>query len=246
MDQNQENNTSPIKKSSSDISTPNSILIGAIIISISIFSAAYMITKGGLSTGTLGQGSSQTSPLPGSQVKVTDRSDQAYIGSKLAPVTMYEFGDFQCLFCKKFFQESFGNLKTKYIDTGKVRLVFRHFPITQIHNNAEIASEAAECANRQGQFEAYYSILYTQGQGDGTGLDLGSLKKYASQIGLNTTTFNQCLDNHETKSVVTADEALGSSLGVTGTPAFFIDGQLILGAQPLDVFIKAIEVTLKK
>ncbi len=238
----QDQNITPetsVRNKSKDISIPNSILIGAILISISIFSSAYIITRGGLSTG-------QTANQTGSQVKLTDRADQPYIGSKLAPVTMYEFGDFQCPFCKKFFQESFSDLKTKYIDTGKVRLVLRHFPLTQIHLNAEIASEAAECANRQGQFESYYNILYTNGQGHGTGLDAASLKKYASQIGLNMTIFNQCLDNHQTKSVVTADEALGSSLGVTGTPAFFINGQMTLGAQPVSVFEDAIDTALKK
>lgn len=232
-----EENNFPAKKPSRDISVQSSILIGSILIAISIFSGAYMLTKGGF-----GNGSAQATD----KLTVKDRDGQPTIGNTKAPVTMYEFGDFQCPFCKRFYQESFAELKAKYIDTGKVKVVFRHFPLTNIHVNAEISSEAAECANRQGKFEDYYNILYTKGQGDGGGLDSSSLKKYAIDLGLNTSVFNQCLDNHQTKSVIEADQALGTSLGVTGTPAFFINGQLTLGAQPTSVIEQAIESALNK
>ena len=223
-----------------------SVIIGALIVAVSVIVGAFIL-KGDFGSGTPSQVAQTGSgaPVAGAQVKIADRSDEPVFGSKTAPVTIYEFGDFQCPFCKNFYQQSYNDIKTKYIDTGKVKFIFRHFPLTNIHVNAEISSEAAECANRQGQFEAYYNVLYTQGQADGTGLDSASLKKYASQIGLNTTQFNQCLDNHETQAVVAADTAEGTKAGVNGTPTFYINGTAIVGAQPVTVFEQAIDAALK-
>ncbi len=197
----------------------SSVMIAGILIAISVIAGAFIVTHGGVGGSAAIPGQKA---LPAQNIKLTDRADQPSIGNPNAPVTVYEFGDFQCPYCKQFFQQSFATLKSTYIDTGKIRLVFRQFPLTQIHVNAEISSEAAECASRQGQFEPYFETLYTKGQGDGTGLDVTSLKSYASAIGLNMTVFNQCLDNHETKAVVAADEALGSSIGIQGTPSFAI------------------------
>lgn len=239
----QDQNITPeisVKNKSKDVSMPNSILIGAILISISIFSSAYLISKGELTGGALDQTGNKT----GDVAKITDRPDQPFIGSQSAPITMYEFGDFQCPFCQNFFKNTLPELKTKYIDTGKIKLVFKHFPLS-IHINAQISAEAAECANRQGGFEAYHDILYAKGQGDGTGLDTASLKKYAGQIGLNINNFNKCLDNHETKTIVAGDESVGISVSVDGTPTFFIEGKSIKGAQPLSVFEQVIDSVLK-
>jgi protein-disulfide isomerase len=221
-----------------------SILLGALIIGGSVLVGAFMISH------PAGQGTVAGAAQNGAQtgtvgVKVTDRPDQPSMGSASAPVTMYEFGDFQCPFCQSFTKNTLPELKTKYIDTGKVRLVFRHFPLS-FHVNAQISAEAAECANRQGKFEAYHDILYTDGSGDGTGLDVVSLKKYAGKIGLNVTMFNQCLDNHETKVVVAADQTEGSKVGVNGTPTFYINGAQVVGAQPVATFEQAIDAALTK
>jgi protein-disulfide isomerase len=243
MDQNQPVQT-PVKKDSLfDSPVSASIIIGALIVAGSVIVGAYMIKGAPVTGGTVAQ---QQGTAPTTGVKISDRADEPVIGSKSAPVTVYEFGDFQCPFCKQFYQQSYADIKTKYIDTGKIKLVFRHYPLSAIHVNAEISSEAAECANRQGQFEAYYNTLYTKGNGDGTGLDSASLKAYASQLGLNMTTFNQCLDNHETKAVVAADLAVGTSAGVSGTPTFYINGTQVVGAQPTAAFEAAIDSALGK
>jgi protein-disulfide isomerase len=142
-------------------------------------------------------------------------------------------------------------IQSKYIDTGKVKLEFRHYPLTQIHAKAEISSVAAECANRQGKFWQYHDLLYQNGQADGAGLDKDSLVKYANQLGLNSGTlgfgknkFNQCLDSNATLDVVNKDLAEGGKDGVSGTPSFFINGQQIVGAQPFAQFQTAIEAAL--
>lgn len=237
-----EKKLSGFEKALSENTVATSVIIGSLIVAGSIILAAFML-RGGVTT----SGVAKTVPTvaAGGKTKVTDRVDQPSLGSPNAPVTIYEFADFQCPFCQNFYKNSFAALKTKYIDTGKVRFVFRHFPLS-FHVNAQISAEAAECANRQGQFESYYNMLFAKGSGDGTGLDTASLKLYANQIGLNMTLFNKCLDNHETKAVVLADQTEGTKIGVNGTPTFYINGTQLVGAQPLTAFDQAIEDALKK
>lgn len=189
---------------------------------------------------------------PGAPVKVSDRSDAPVLGNKNAKVTMYEFSDFQCPFCKKFFDETYGQLKAKYIDTGKVKLVYRHYPLS-FHQNAQKAAEAAECANRQGKFKDYHDVLFKNGKGDGTGLAVEDLKKYANDLGLNSgnfgfgkNKFNTCLDNGETAEVVKKDMADAGAVGISGTPSFVINGVKMVGAQPFSSFEQTIEAALKK
>lgn len=235
-----------------------SILIGAILVSGSIFYSTSVLTRKLSSTSVsaaptgAGQvaGAQQNAPTqgtgqPSGPVKVEERSDAPSIGKKNAPLVMYEFSDFQCPFCKQFFTDSFKNLKTKYIDTGKVRLVYRHFPLP-FHINAQKSAEAAECANRQGKFEVYHDLLFTNGQPDGSGLDNASLKKYAQTAGLDTAKFNACLDGGDTAEIVKKDMAVGSAVGVTGTPSFVIGDELVVGALPWANFEQTIEAKLKK
>jgi len=237
------------------------ILVGSLFIAGSVIYGAKAIQKnlGGASlTGSRGQaavaGTQNGAPAgEGQAVQVTDRDDQPIIGNKDAKVTMYEFADFQCPFCARFFSETFNTIKTKYIDTGKVKLIFRHLPLADLHQNAQKASEAAECANRQGKFEQYYETLFSKGQGDGTGLAVADLKKYADDLGLNKGTlgfnknqFNTCLDQGQAQEAIKQDAALAASLGITGTPTFVINGQKIIGAQPTSTFEQAIEDALKQ
>jgi len=239
-----------------------SVLVGAILISGSVLYSAKMILK--KMDSTSGQVVlSQQAATPTAQqqaaaaqtgqgnIQVTERSDAPAIGSKSAKVTMIEFSDFQCPYCQSFFKETYGQIKSKYIDTGKVRLVFRHFPLP-FHQNAEKAAEAAECANKQGKFFEYHDLLFKNAQSDGTGLAASDLKKYADQLGLNSGTlgfgknkFNQCLDKSETASVVKKDVSDGTAAGVSGTPSFIINGKLVVGAQPYASFEQVIEAALK-
>ncbi len=178
-------------------------------------------------------------------VEVPERSNAATLGKSTAPVTIVEFTDFQCPFCQRFYNDTYKKLVQKYVDTGKVKFVFRHYPLT-FHQNAIIAGQAAECANLQGKFVPYHDVLFTKGQGDGTGLDSASLKIYAKDLGLNTQKFNSCLDNNETRQTVTDDMDAGTRVGVTGTPTFFINGQRIVGAMPTANFEQIIEQELAK
>ena len=157
-------------------------------------------------------------------------------GPATAPVEIIEFSDFQCPFCRRAFSTVQQVLQT-YGD--KVRLVYRHFPLPN-HPNARPAAEAAACAAEQGKFWQYHDRLFTT-----TKLDDDQLKKDAADLGLDAAKFNACVDSHKYKAEVDADIAAGEAAGVTGTPAFFINGRLINGAMPFDAFKQMIDEELK-
>lgn len=164
-----------------------------------------------------------------------------FLGSNQAKVTMIEFSDFQCPFCGSFFTGAFPELKAKYIDTGKVKLVYKQFPLTQIHNNAEVAAEASLCAQEQNKFWPYHDKLFE----NQSNLDKASLKKYAVDLGLNTSQFNSCLDSGQYRSKVQNDLQDGTKIGIQGTPSFVINGTLIPGAYPASEFEKVIDQKLQ-
>ena len=231
-----------------------SILLGALLISAAIFYNTNLLIQhlssqgaGSLPAGDSAQ-TGQNQAQNSGPVKVADRSDEPVVGNKNAKITIIEFADFQCPFCQKFFQETYPQIKSKYIDNGLIKMEFRHFPLTQIHKNAQIASVAAECANQQGKFWEYHDLLYKNSKADGTGLNSADLKKYADSLGLNAGTlgfaknkFNQCLDSNATLKIVQSDLSEGSKDGVTGTPTFFINGKKVVGALPFEQFQTAIE-----
>jgi protein-disulfide isomerase len=166
--------------------------------------------------------------------------DDAILGNVNAKVTVVEFSDFQCPFCGKFYKDTFNQIKTQYIDTGKVRWVHRDFPLSTIHPFAEKAAEAAECAHDQGKYFEYADKLYTNQEN----LAIENLKQYAKDLGLDTATFNTCLDTGAKAQEVQNDMNEGISYGVEGTPAFFINGELISGARPFSNFRDVIEKKL--
>ncbi|HYV33277.1 MAG TPA: DsbA family protein [Candidatus Limnocylindria bacterium] len=233
----------------------NSIIVGAILISASIVYSGNLVAKYLVSPQVLGVtdalGSAPQTEAPTGPVSVADRSNEPMLGDKNAKVTIVEFGDFQCPYCQNFFKETFPKIKSQYIDTGKVKYIFRHYPLS-FHVNAQIAAVAAECANQQGKFWEYHDLLYTDGQSDGTGLAPADLKKYADSLNLNagtfgfgTNKFNQCLDGKATLQIVKDDSAEGTKDEVSGTPTFYVNGKSIVGAQDFDVFQQAIDVALK-
>src|SRR3989344_1230452 len=167
--------------------------------------------------------------------------DDAFIGEENAPVTIVEFSDYQCPFCERFYLQTLDQLKKEYIDTGKVKLVYRDFPL-DFHPNAQKAAEAAECAGEQNKYFQMHDKLFE----NQVALDTDDLKKYAKDIGLNTAQFNTCLDTGKMASEVESDYQEGVNYGVSGTPAFFINGKLIEGAQPFSVFKQAIDAELNK
>ena len=121
--------------------------------------------------------------------------------------------------------------------------MYREYPLPN-HQNARPASEAGQCANEQGKFWPYHDRLFANQQK----LGAGDLKKHAADLGLDTARFASCVDSHKYKAVVDTDIAEGNDAGVDGTPAFFINGRMISGAQPFDVFKKIIddELALKR
>lgn len=159
-------------------------------------------------------------------------------GPEGAKVTIVEFSDFECPFCSKA-EETVTQVMEKY--AGKVRLVFRHFPLS-FHPHAPKAAEAAACANDQGKFWEMHKQLFANQKG----LSIDELKAHATAVGLDKAKFDDCLDTGKMKALVDADTKAGGDVGVTGTPAFFINGKLLSGAQPLSEFEKVIDAELKK
>jgi protein-disulfide isomerase len=165
--------------------------------------------------------------------------DDAIKGDEDAPVTIVEFSDYECPFCTKFYEQSLQQIEKNYVDTGKVKFIYRDFPLS-FHQNAQKAAEAAECADEEGKYFEMHDLLFEKGVSGG----VSAFKQYAKDIGLNTKKFDQCLDSGEMAKEVQGDFIAGQQLGVSGTPAFFINGKLVSGAQPYSVFEQAIEQEL--
>ncbi len=171
--------------------------------------------------------------------------DDAIKGNQDAKVTIIEFSDFQCPFCGRHFQQTLPEITEKYIETEKVRYIFRDFPLG-FHENAQKAAEAAECARFvAGNDETYWKIHDKLFENQDA-LDIESLKQYAKELGLNTEKFNDCLDSGQMENEVKNDLEEGQNYGVKGTPAFFINGRFVSGAQPFSVFEEIIEEELAK
>jgi protein-disulfide isomerase len=165
-----------------------------------------------------------------------DTAGQPSRGGANAPVTIVEFSDYQCPFCKRAEGVVDEVMKT-YGD--KVRLVFRDYPLP-MHPNARPASEAAACANAQGKFWEYHAKLFAnQGQ-----LAEDNLKAYAKELGLDTAKFDDCLAKKPFAKEIDKDIADGAKVGVNGTPAFFVNGRMLSGAQPFDKFKAVIDEEL--
>lgn len=160
-------------------------------------------------------------------------------GPSDALVTIVEFEDFQCPFCKKA-QETIQQVLARYKD--RVRLVHRDFPLQPLHPASLKAHEAGRCAEAQGKFWEYRDLLYKNAPSAG----LEQLASYASQLLINVNDFRKCLDSEKFKAAVQKDEDEGARLGVQGTPAFFINGRLLSGAQPESEFSRMIDEELDK
>ena len=161
-------------------------------------------------------------------------------GNAKAPVLMVEFSDFQCPFSKRFYQQTFPQIDKEYIATGKVKFVYRDFPLG-FHPFANPAAVAVRCAGKQGKYWQMFDKLLL-----GNSLDKETLKKYALELGLNVKTYEECQDAPEIKGAVESDLRDAEKFGVQGTPTFFINGRVISGAYPFDVFKKIIEEELAK
>jgi len=178
--------------------------------------------------------------------------DDPFKGNPDASVTVIEFSDFQCPFCSRFFTQTLPILQENYIDTGKIKFVYRDFPIDSIHPNARPVHIAAECADEQGKFWEYHDILFEK-QSVWQRLspfDLQTtLVQYADDFGLQTTSFEACLSSPEIADEVNADLLQATQYGASGTPTFFIGNEKngfikLVGAQPYASFQAAIDSQL--
>lgn len=170
--------------------------------------------------------------------------DDAVRGEKKAPVTIVEFTDYQCPYCERYFTDTYPQILKNYIETGKVKYVLRDFPLP-FHQNAAPAANAAECVRDQKGDEAYFEFhdMLFEHQNE---LSTDNYKLWAADLGVDADKFAKCVDENQFASEVEADMQEGSSYGVQGTPAFFINGMPISGAQPYSVFEQMIEDELKK
>ena len=162
-------------------------------------------------------------------------------GDRSAPITIVEFADFQCPNCGRFARNTAPQIVEEYIATGKVNMVYKHFPIRGPDSVA--ASMAAQCAGDQGKFWEFHDFLFNNQEAENSGWARAeNMKTFASELGLDRDVFDQCLDSEKYKSHVETDFAFARNIGATGTPTFVIvksDGsepERILGAQPVSSF----------
>jgi protein-disulfide isomerase len=167
--------------------------------------------------------------------------DDPYIGDVNAPITIVEFSAYACPYCARHFQQTFAPLLENY---GQyIRYVYRDFPVIN-QEVSTIASLAAQCANAQGKFWEYHDELFRNQQELAGGRDF--FIQLASTLGLDTPTFTTCYDNQQYASEVTADLIAGDTLGITGTPAFYINGRMVSGALPYENFERIVLSELRK
>jgi len=172
------------------------------------------------------------------------------LGDTNAPLTLIEFGDYQCTYCKKFFHETEESILINYIQTGKVKMLFKDFII--VDEDSVNAASAAHCANDQKMFWQYHSTLYNNWDGEGTGwASSDQLHKFASTLGLDMNEFTECMSQSKWKDLVHSSHDDGRTLGVDATPTFFIIDEnnevvKIIGAQRYDVFQEVFDSLLEK
>ena len=190
-------------------------------------------------------------PAAPSIIKVS-LDDDPVKGNQNAPVTVVEFSDFQCPFCSKFYKDTLSQLEDNYIDTGKVKFVYRDMPLDNLHPNARQAHIAAECADEKGKFWEYHNMLFekqVEWQRLPTTDFKSTLSQYATDLVLQSASFESCMKSQEIADEVNKDSLDATRYGATGTPTFFIgnekDGFIkLVGAQPYSAFQVAIDEQL--
>ena len=171
------------------------------------------------------------------------------LGDPNAPITLVEFGDYQCHYCNVFFQSIEKDILKNYVDTGKVKIIFKDYNI--IGEDSVIASQGAHCANDQGLFWEYHDILYSNWTGENNGwASSENLAIFAQQIGLNMNKWSECMKKGSHSQIILKSNDDARTLELTGTPAFFIinsEGKVskLFGAQPFEVFKKIFDSQLE-
>ncbi|MEK7451064.1 MAG: DsbA family protein [Patescibacteria group bacterium] len=233
----------------SDLSSSTPILL--VLLLVAVFLLGSLTTKLSLQN----QGVAQTkqaaiAPNQPNQAAAptkveVDNGHLPVLGSKNAKVTVVEFADFQCPFCERWFKDVEANLIKDYVNTGKVKFAFRHFAF--LGDESTWAAEASECANEQGKFWEFHDYLFkNQGPERSGTFAKDKLKGFAQALSLDTAKFNSCLDSDKYAKNVTDDQAAGQKAGVNGTPTTFVNGQIVVGAQPYSAFKAILDGELAK
>jgi protein-disulfide isomerase len=222
------------------------------IAATSIVGFGVMFAKGGSgwkladNKGNVPVVNTNTAPTPAAPEAAGDFTKVAAVtkddhirGNANAKITLLEYSDFQCPFCQRH-APTMDQLLAQYKD--QVRLVYRHFPLTSIHPQAQGAAEASECAAEQGKFWEYHDKLFA----NQSALDVASLKKYAGELGLKQAQFDSCVDSKKYAEKVNKQAAEAQASGITGTPGTFVNDQLVKGAYPAATFTQMIDAIIAK
>ena len=215
------------------------IIPGAIIFAGLVIAVAVIYSVSAPSGGNKPSGTAALADLPAVS------AEDYVLGAANAPVTIIEYGDFQCPFCGKFFKEVESVLREKYIKTGKVKFIYRDYAF--LGQESLWAANAAQCAGEQGKFWEMHDYLYGNQKGENRGaFSKANLKSFASVLGLDRAAFDKCLDADKYSAKIENQRNGGGEAGVTGTPANFINGVLYPGALPVANFTSIIDTELNK
>ncbi len=234
-------------KSKRDLFLPVSIIAAAVMIGGAIlFATLYKSGPAPVNNETTGIATTTTNTQA-----LSLGSRDTVLGNANAKVTLIEYGDYQCPFCVAFFTQTESQIIQNYVNTGKVKMVFRNYAFLGPESVA--AANAAECATDQNKLWAYHDALYTAKAGDEAGggaendgfYNRALFLKLAQQTGLDMPTFTSCLDGNKDASIAAQQKTDGSSAGVNSTPSFFINGTPITGAEPYSVFQSALDAALR-
>jgi protein-disulfide isomerase len=163
--------------------------------------------------------------------------DDPVLGPNDAAITIIEFSDYECPYCKRWHDETFDRLLEAF--PGQIRFVYRDFPLTSIHANAAPAAEAANCAHEQNRFWDFHRKLFSSST-----LNTQTYLNYASELGLDMATFEECVSSRRHQDEVMADLEWAVNLGISSTPTFFVNGIALVGAQPFEMFSDVISKEL--
>jgi len=233
-----------------DYVLPASILVAGLMISASILYAVRKPAGGGTPSaagnGNAGNQLAAVGANGGNDfLKLSPRD--VILGNPNAPVTVIEYGDYQCPFCSRFFSQIEPKLQEDYVKTGKVKMVFRNLQF--LGPESVKAAEAAECANDQNKFWAYHDVLYSAEMADGNenngNLTRDLFVKLAGDLKLDTKSFISCFEGNKYQKQIAQDTAVAQAAGVNSTPISFVNGQKILGAMPYAQFSAVIDSALK-
>ena len=190
-------------------------------------------------TGTADNNNSNTLTIS----KLTDNGSPI-MGDPDAPITILEWGDYQCTFCYKFHQDTLDIINEEFIKTGKVKVIFKDFPLNG--PDSKLAAESSYCAHDQGKYWEYHDQLYENWAGERTGwITREALSEFAKSINLDTAEFNKCLNESKHENKINSIYEFGKQIGIDATPSFLVfnDEKIIKirGNQPLEVFLKTFD-----